>query len=156
MNQQGLLSLFRYSTYANQRVLDAAAKLSDDELNRKLSPSHDTVRQLLTHTMEAEAFFLATCEERPFNDFAEPPSIADIRSDWTLVMADAITFLEAATDETVVRVVVDRGHRLAVWQLLMQTFLHSHHPRGELSIIMSLLGQPLPTLDIILYFRNAS
>jgi uncharacterized damage-inducible protein DinB len=156
MNQQGLLSLFRYNAYANQLVLEAAAKLSDDELNRKLSPSHDTVRQLLIHTMEVEAFFLATCEERPFNDFAVLPSVADIRSYWTLVMAEAITFLEMATAETVARVIVDRGHRLAVWQLLVQAFLHSQHHRGELSIIMSLLGQPLPTLDIILYFRNDS
>jgi uncharacterized damage-inducible protein DinB len=36
--------------------------------------------------------------------------------------------------------------------LLAQAFVHSTHHRGELSIVLSHLGHPLPTLDIIIPF----
>jgi len=41
---------------------------------------------------------------------------------------------------------------LPLWQMLLQAFVHSTHHRGELSIVLSQLGHPLPTLDIILPF----
>ncbi len=42
------------------------------------------------------------------------------------------------------------------WQFLSQSLLHSFHHRGELSIVMTQLGYPLPTLDPILkYIRDS-
>lgn len=38
----------------------------------------------------------------------------------------------------------------------MQAFVQSTHPRGELSIVLSQLGQSLPTLDIIIPFVTDS
>jgi uncharacterized damage-inducible protein DinB len=46
--------------------------------------------------------------------------------------------------------------RLPVWQLLIQGFLSSTHHRGELSIVLTQLGHPLPTLDIIIHFVEQS
>nr|MBP9041735.1 hypothetical protein [Anaerolineaceae bacterium] len=42
------------------------------------------------------------------------------------------------------------------WQLLAQSLIHSIHHRGELSIVMTELGYPLPTLDPILKYVNDS
>jgi uncharacterized damage-inducible protein DinB len=41
---------------------------------------------------------------------------------------------------------------LPLWLLLMQAFVHSTLHRGELSIVLSNFGHPLPTLDIIIPF----
>ena len=40
--------------------------------------------------------------------------------------------------------------QLTRWQMLAQSLIHSIHHRGELSIVMTGLGYPLPTLDPIL------
>jgi uncharacterized damage-inducible protein DinB len=40
--------------------------------------------------------------------------------------------------------------------LMLQSLIHSVHHRGELSIVMTGLGHPLPTLDIILHFARES
>jgi len=46
--------------------------------------------------------------------------------------------------------------RLARWQMLTQSLIHSVHHHGELSIVMTGLGYPLPTLDPILkYIRDS-
>ncbi len=45
---------------------------------------------------------------------------------------------------------------LPVWQLLLQAFIHAVHHRGELSILLSQIDHPLPTLDIILHFVEES
>ena len=46
--------------------------------------------------------------------------------------------------------------RYLVWQVLTQVFLHSAHHRGELSILLSALGQPLPIDEIIVRFAEES
>ena len=46
--------------------------------------------------------------------------------------------------------------KLARWQFLTQSLMHSTHHRGELSIVLTGLGHPLPTLDIIIEFVQES
>jgi uncharacterized damage-inducible protein DinB len=46
--------------------------------------------------------------------------------------------------------------KLARWQMLAQSLISSVHHRGELSIVMTGLGYPLPTLDPILQFVKES
>jgi len=51
-----------------------------------------------------------------------------------------------------------RNHPLTLprWQMLAQSLLQSIHHRGELSIVMTQLGYPLPTLDPIIQFIKES
>jgi uncharacterized damage-inducible protein DinB len=62
MNRDGLLALYQYNAYANHLVLDGLAQLSDDEFTRTPSPSHASIRGLVLHLLECEAWFLALCQ----------------------------------------------------------------------------------------------
>jgi uncharacterized damage-inducible protein DinB len=139
-------------------VLDTAERLTQDELIRQSSPSHSSVLALLRHMLECEAFFLACCRGEPFPgyDRAGLESVAHVRQRWTSLAQVQREFIGALGEDELEREIPlpfrSAESHLPLWQLLVQAFMHSTHHRGELSIVLTGLGHPLPTLDIILHF----
>ncbi len=161
MNREGLLALYEYDQRAVTMVLDAADQLSEEEFDRDISPSHGSVRSLLVHSMATEDGFLAACQgRRPEFDPAKFQKREDIRAYWDGLEQRLRSYIQEASEEELRREVSlpiwSEPLRLAVWQLLLQAFIHAVHHRGELSIVMTQLGRPLPTLDIILHFIEQS
>jgi uncharacterized damage-inducible protein DinB len=158
MNPDGLLALYTYNAYANDIVLETAAHLAEDELTRQSSPSHGSVHALLVHMLECEAFFLSCCQGQPPAgcDRAGLSGVAGIRRCWSSLAQTQREFITALDENDLRREILlpfgEGQPHLSLWQLLVQAFVHSTHHRGELSIVLSGLGRPLPTLDIILHF----
>ncbi len=157
MDRDILLALYAYNAHANCLVLETAARLTDDEFARQSSPSHQSVRTLLVHMIGSEVFFLKLCQGQPLP--ASPstlPTLAEIQDYASQLPAEQESFLKSLDEAGLVREVTfqmgDQTLHLPVWQLLVQAFVHSTHHRGELSIVLSHLGRPLPTLDIIIPF----
>jgi len=162
MDRDGLFALHDYNLYANRLMLDVAAQLSEDELVRESNPSHGSVRALLHHMVACEAFFLASCRgntDLKFNT-SELPGLDDIRRYWDELGHEQRDYISSLDENDLARGVSlslrDRPYHLPIWQLLIQAFVHSTHHRGELSIVLTELGYPLPTLDIIQYFFQQS
>lgn len=159
MNKSALFVLHDYNSYANGLVLQTAATMDSVALAAQSSPSHGSVQSLLTHMLTTEFFFLARSEGKPVNPRSAPTaqlSISELVLSFEQVADERKKYLEWVTEEKLLEVleVPIGGHpfQLARWQLLTQAFVHSAHHRGELSIVMTGLGHPLPTLDIILPF----
>jgi RimJ/RimL family protein N-acetyltransferase/uncharacterized damage-inducible protein DinB len=162
MNRDGLLALYVYNAYANKLVLNIVEQLAEAKFTRESSPSHGSVRTLLLHMLECEAFFLACCQGQPFREFdlADFSTVADIRRRWTELEQEQQAFIASLNESDVVREISaplgERPLYFPLWQLLVQAFVHSTHHRGELSVVLTQLGHPLPTLDIILHFIQQS
>jgi uncharacterized damage-inducible protein DinB len=161
MDRDLLVALYNYNIYANRLVLDTAASLSDEEFTRPASPSHESVQMLLLHMIRAETFFLKQSQGQPVLPRpAAAPSLAQIRAYTDQLAQEQEAFVRSLAENDLKREVEYEmgGHpfRLAVWQMLAQAFVHSTHHRGELSIVLSGLGYPLPTLDIIIPFVTQS
>ena len=162
MNKSSLLVLHNYNDHANKLVLDTAARLDESAYSIASSPSHGSVQGLLTHMLTTEFFFLARCEGKPIQP--RPAEVAlsleEIRVTFVQVAAERRRYLEWITEELLAQEVTipigGNEFKLARWQFLLQSLIHSAHHRGELSIVMTGLGAPLPTLDIIIPFVNAS
>lgn len=158
MHRDGLLTLCDYNRYANQLVWDVVNRLTVDELTRSISPSHESVQNLLMHMLTVEAVFLARCQGVPL-DGPELPTLAAVIDYWSSVEEATQRFLDAQTEDDLKGEVIalsSRSLRLPRWQLLLQAFMHSAHHRGELSVVLTELGYPLPTLDIIIHFAEQS
>ena len=159
LSKNNFVEMFRYDAYANRLVLAEVEKLSDEELNLPTSPSQGSVSKLLRHLLRSEIFFLSACAgERP-----TPPDPVSAPEFSTLVdyVEKKATTLLAGLDETgLQRITSINLHgtilHFHAWQLLVQAYTHATHHRGELSIVMTELGHPLPTLDIILFFTAES
>jgi uncharacterized damage-inducible protein DinB len=157
MDRDILLALNAYNSYANRLVLETVAGLTGDEFTRQSSPSHQSVRTLLVHMIGSETFFLKLCQGQPLPaQPAAPPTLAEIQGYVSQLAGEQESFLrstdEAGLGREVTFQIGEQTLHLSIWQLLVQAFVHSTHHRGELSIVLSHLGHPLPTLDIIIPF----
>ena len=161
INQDGLLSLYTYNAYANKLVLDTIENLTENEFIQECSPSRGSVRGLLTHMLECEAFFLAQCQGRSIElDFAELSTLPSLRQYWSKLEQEQLDFIASLHEGEILRDIPVRIREqplvFPMWQLLAQALIHSVHHRGELSIVLTELNHPLPTLDIILHFIKES
>jgi uncharacterized damage-inducible protein DinB len=157
--KNSLLEMYRYNAYANRLVLNEIEKLSDEEFNRTTSPSQGSVHQLLRHLLRSEVFFLAVCAGEKPNP-PDPVMAADFRALINYIEEIAATLLADIDEIGLQQVVPFDLHatilHFPVWQLLVQAYTHATHHRGELSIVLTELGFPLPTLDIIIFFAAES
>jgi uncharacterized damage-inducible protein DinB len=163
INRSALLVIHHYNRYANQLVLDTAAKMEEEAFTAQSSPSHGSVQELLTHMLSVEFFFLARSEGKPINPKAIPDkalSLSEITTTFAQISDEREKYLNWVTDEKLEEVIEipigGKAFKLPRWQLLAQSLFSSVHHRGELSIVMTGLGFPLPTLDPIIQFVNES
>ena len=160
MNRDGLLALYNYNVYANSLVLDTMAQLSEVKFLQVSSPSHSSVHELLVHMLEAEAFFLSVCTGHLLEESPSLPTLADIQHYWKNLAKETHDYLVALVDSDLAQEieVLIKGQplRFSKWQALVHGFIHSTHHRGELSIVLTELGYPLPTLDILIQFIKQS
>ena len=159
MNREGLLALYEYDAYANRLALDGLAQLSEDEFTHSPSPSRSTIRTLFLHSLLGEAWFLAACQGRKFEQ-PELPTLDDIRRFQSELQQEQWAFIATLSESDLARdVQLEFGghpYHLSVWQLLVQAFLHATQHRAELGIVLGQMGHPLPTLDIIVHFMHQS
>ncbi len=160
MDRNGLLALYNYNAYANNVLLKAAAQLPQAEFIRKISPSHNSVHELLIHMFEGEAFFLSVCKNHSLEESLNLPTLTSIHHAWTGLAEESNDFIaslaEADLAKEITIFIKDQPIYLSKWQALIQAFVHSTHHRGELSIILTQLGYPLPSLDILAHFIEQS
>jgi len=156
--ETGILSaLAAYNTYANNLVFTSAQALDDEQFRRDSGVSHSSVQRTLRHMLATERGFLGICRGERVQRL-ELETLAEIRETFVATDADFEGYIAGLSEEDLSReVLVDFGEiqlRLPVWKILLQVLLHAAHHRGELSIIMTGLGRPLPTLDIIAQFAQ--
>lgn len=161
MNPNMLLSLCTYNTYANRLVLDTMKRMSAEELARSSSPSHGTAQALLMHMLGTELFFFKLCQGQTLSaPTGDVPTIVQMCDAVNLYSKEEETFIQSLDESGLNREVsfpiAQCIFHLPVWQLLTQAFMQATHHRGELSIVLTQLGYPLPTLDIIIPFIHQS
>jgi len=162
-NKPALLVLHNYNSYANTILLQTAAEMDEAAFTALSSPSHGSVQALLTHMLTTEFYFLARSEGKPVNPKGAPDkalSLQEITVAFRQIADERAKYLNWVTEEKLMEIIeIPIGRqlfKLARWQLLTQSLLHTAHHRGELSIVMTGLGHPLPTLDPIIEFINES
>lgn len=163
MDRSALLFLHNYNDHANALLLKTAVDMDEAALTAQSSPSHGSVQALLTHMLTTEFYFLARSEGKPVNPKGAPDktlTLQEITVAFSQIADERLKYLNWVTDEKLMELVDiplnGQPFRLARWQLLTQSLIHSAHHRGELSVVMTGLGHPLPTLDPIIEFINES
>ena len=162
MKRDDLLAIVKFNTQSDQLLLEAAAQLSADKLTRQSSPSHGTVFELLKHMYGGERIYGDFCQGKAFNPAPVEAimEFADLREQWRQLGEEIGSFVSHLNDAAVNRPVViafpDISWQFPLWQVLMWSITHSTHHRGELSIVMTHLGHPLPILDMMEFFIRES
>ncbi|MBI5304054.1 MAG: DinB family protein [Chloroflexi bacterium] len=156
-----LSALAEHCANANLELLNTASQLSESDLRAATSPSRDSVFRLIQHLVAGEAYFLARCQGKHIKiDQQAIATMESLKTFANAVSAEMRAFIANLDDAQAQRVmdtqIMDRSFRFPIWQMLVQAFMHSAQHRGELSILLSSLGHPLPTSDIIVQFIQQS
>jgi uncharacterized damage-inducible protein DinB len=154
-----LRTLYAYSRWANDRVLETAAALSPDELTRPGGVGYGSVRDILVHTMTAQWIWLSRWQGVSPTGFWNPadfPDLAAIRTRWHELEEETAAFLAGLDADRIMGEVVyasTRGapRRQPLWQLLLHQANHATQHRSEAAYLLTQLGRSPGDLDLLAY-----
>ena len=163
MRQADIQTLFDYNYWANARVLNAAAQVSESQFIAPARLSHGSVRGALAHILAAEVIWRLRCQEgispvALFNE-NEFPTLASLRRRWTEEEQAMRAFLSQLNDEAVnqpVHYKTTKGvpQETILWHILIHVVNHGSQFRGEAAVALTEYGQSPGDLDLIAFLRE--
>lgn len=153
--------LYQYDRWANNRVLQAASRLSVEEFTRDLGGSFRSVRDTLVHIIGGEWIWLRYWKEPPtssalltglrtrrdllFNPDSFP-NLATLQLKWAEVENEQTEFVNGLTDELLGRMLPFRARHVRLAHLMQHVANHSTYHRGQVALMMRQLdAKPLAT-----------
>ncbi len=165
MNLDDLRTLLDYHYWARDRLLTAVDALSAEQFLRPLGSSFSSVRDTLSHTLGAEAFWLMRWNGQSPTQLLPHdriPDAAALRKEWTELETKVRAYLEGVGDEGLTRVhsfsMIDGRTSSAVfWHMLQHVVNHATYHRGQVVTMIRQLGATPPkSLDLITFYREKS
>ena len=152
-------ALYGYNEWANGHVLDAASALCDDELDRKLGASFDSVRGNLSHVAGAQIIWLGRwtgTKSDALPLLTGEASIEDVRKAFATSHRELRELVATLTDEALERMARYRDTRgenqqNVLWKLMLQVANHGTHHRAETALLLTALGHAPRQLDYVFY-----
>lgn len=151
-------SIFDHNEWANVRVLDAAAQLSEEELTKTRGPDCGSLQDILAHMLGSHVFMLmVTGRQPPKLDEVKPGAITrTLRESFDRVHPLLRELAESFSDEQLDGMVtvdnpdldgVWRKWQRPRWNVLIAMGTHAMQHRGEAALILTELGHSPGELD---------
>jgi uncharacterized damage-inducible protein DinB len=162
MTVHDLENMFDYGYWANRKLFETMSHLSPEQFTQTVDGSHGSIRNTMVHVLSAEWGWLGRCggPERgaPLNS-ADYPTVESLVNAWNKVEMELRKFLSTLRNEDLARIVefVIGGaekRSMPVGVLLQHAANHSVHHRGQLSLLLRMLGYNPDNFDILLYFAE--
>src|SRR5688572_19279483 len=96
MNTADILLQFDYNRWANAKLLEAVAALTNEQLTKELGSSYSSVRDTLTHILSSEEVWLMRWKgisPKAMLDPAYFPDVRSIKAKWNEVELDQWNFV---------------------------------------------------------------
>jgi len=164
MTKTDLRMLYAYNGWCNARILDAAAKLSDEQFVSPDTYPHGGLRGTLVHTMFAEwtwrMRWLGTPPQHGYRfKLEEFPTVVALRARWMKEEAALMEFVEGLTDQALASVLeytsTEGGrHRRALWETMAHLVNHGTQHRSEAAAMLTALGHSPGDIDLIVYLNE--
>ena len=163
MNKQDIELLYRYNSWANARILNAAAKATQDQFLGTASYPHGGLRGTLTHTLFAEWIWrnrwlgISVTNYIKAEDF---PTFESLRARWQEEEKALNDFVAALTDEKLGQVFqykTTSGEPLEriLWQAMAHVVNHGTQHRSEAAALLTDMGFSPGDIDLIVFLREA-
>jgi uncharacterized damage-inducible protein DinB len=160
-----ILMMFDYSAWANRRILDAAAGLSQEQFTAPAGLNYGSLRGTLAHILGAEMVWRMRCQEGispPSLPGEEAfPTLAALRARWAESEQAMHAFLDGLTDEELQRTVRYKTTKgvsgeNSLWQLLLHVVNHGTQHRAEAAMTLTQHGCSPGDVDLIVFLRERS
>lgn len=149
MTENVLGRLFEMNNWANRAIIEACSALDLERLDEKpRADSERSVRQVLTHLVEAQRGYLALLTLPPEARDADPVPFGDL-AESARESGEALLSLArgggGADSETTLD--TTDGYRAEPWVVLAQAMIHAMEHRRQICGMLRALGEEPPRLD---------
>lgn len=158
-----LRTLYDYGYWANGRLFEVASKLTEDEFTRAVTGSYGSVRNTLVHILSAEWGWLDRCGGSPRGPAlvaADYPTFDSLHSRWQEVEAHVREFLSDLRDEDLRKVIEfsfgGPKYAMPLGELMQHAAIHGVHHRGQVALLLRVLGRVPGNFDILYYYEQHS
>ena len=160
MTVNDLETLFDYGYWANKKLFALVRQLTPDQFTQNVAGSYGSVRNTLVHMMSAEWGWLERSggtRRGPALVPADYPTFVSVVERWNEVERNVRAFLSGLRPEDLERVVefaVGSGpkQRMPRVNLLQHSATHGVHHRGQIALMLRMLGFAPGNVDRVLYF----
>jgi len=159
MSVEYVRTLYQYSAWANERIVDTATSLDAAQLMRAAGASHGSLRDTLVHIMHAQWIWLQRWKgvsPRTGLRSDDFPDLDAIRMRWTALERETRDFVAALSEAELARVVRytnTKGEEWAypLWQMLIHQVNHATQHRSEAAMLLTQMGRSPGDLDLLVY-----
>jgi uncharacterized damage-inducible protein DinB len=154
--------LYRYNSWANTRIWNAAAGVTAEQFLAPASFPHGGLRSTLTHILFAEWVWRKRWEgDSPTSKFepADFPTIAALHTRWLEEDKALRAFVEKMPDDNLNAVLEYRTtngepRQNILWQLMVHVVNHGTQHRSECAAQLTDLGFSPGDIDLTVYLRE--
>jgi uncharacterized damage-inducible protein DinB len=160
MTVDDLRRLYDYSYWANRTLFHVMDQMAAEQFTQAVAGSYGSVRNTMVHVLSAEWGWLERCGGPPRGpqlSADDYPTVAALAGAWAMVEAHMRGFLDSLRDDDLDRLVefvVPRGHEkriMSVGELLQHAANHGVHHRGQVALLIRLLGYTPGNVDMLIY-----
>jgi uncharacterized damage-inducible protein DinB len=164
MTLQEITILHAFNSWANQKIFDALAPLSVEQLEADMKASHRSLHGTLAHLLAAHSIWLSRWKGTPEEKLRDPGdfgSLADLKRFWEQIGYETARWLGTMSDRTLQETftaAAPRGgtYRHTYWQAFQHVVDHSTYHRGQIITLLRQLGVTPPTTGLIAFYRETS
>jgi uncharacterized damage-inducible protein DinB len=162
MNKQDIQLLYKYNNWANKRILNAAAQVTEEEFLAPAPYPHGGLRSTLTHALFAEWIWRTRWQgESPTMRInpADFPTFDSLRTRWLKEEMALNAFLDDLTNEklnTTFRFRTTRGDEMEniLWQAMMHVVIHGTQHRAEAAAMLTEFNHSPGDTDFMVFLRE--
>jgi uncharacterized damage-inducible protein DinB len=150
-----------YTAWASARLVEAAGRLSSEDLTHDFGTADRSVLGTLVHLFGSDRLWLARLQGGPNPGFVTDAdrSLPVLQNDWPALHQRWRNWALHLTDEMALETLAyndmkGRPWNQPLWQLILHVVNHGTHHRGQVSGFLRSLGHAPPALDLVLYYRE--
>ena|SRR5436309_1891737 len=162
MTVQDLEDLYDYGYWANKKLFGVMSQLTPEQFTQSVGGSYGSIRNTLVHILSAEWGWLDRCggpKRGPRLNPADYPTLESLLEIWSKVEGYVREFLSTLKDEDLRRnaeYMNDAGEKrsMPIGELMQHAANHGVHHRGQVALMLRLLGYAPGNFDILFYFAE--
>jgi uncharacterized damage-inducible protein DinB len=151
-----LATLIDYMYWANQRILQSAARLTDAQFRLPSVIAGRDLRATLVHTLDVEMSWRRRLQRRPEEEWKKALAASDYRrvaalaDHWSRDEVEMRDWIRTLDDEKLAgKADVEAGKDYPLWYYVMHLITHSQQHRAESAQLLTQLGLSPGDVDFL-------
>ncbi len=161
MNKQDILTLYQYNQWANAKILNAAAQVTQEQCLAQAAFPHGGLRGTLVHIMFAEWIWRNRWEGTSFAYRLKPeefPTLETLCTRWKEEEKKLMEFVHRLTDEKLNGTISytntsGKPFTRILWHMMAHVVNHGTQHRAEAAALLTEFGRSPGDIDLIYFLE---